>query len=67
MDNGCYVAQRDVLIPAAEKYAYQKTSHLDQNSDEFRCEWNRIFHRRMNLLADIHIYGRTESQWRDWT
>jgi hypothetical protein len=61
-----YIKQRNKLIPSAEKYAYSKTIHLDPTTEYFRNTWNHIFHWRMNLLVDVYIYKRLDSQWRDW-
>jgi hypothetical protein len=58
-----YEIAQDKLIPDAERYANTMTESMDKEGENYRAEWSRLFHRKMNFLADKVIYGRKESQW----
>ena len=46
-----YIAERDALIPAAERYA-EATTTPPRDSLEFSAAWTRTFHARMNKLME---------------
>jgi hypothetical protein len=55
MINKRYVAERDKLIPFAERYANKKFGERPgANRDKWVSDWNLAFHSKMDELAKTH-------------
>lgn len=56
MTDRVYEAQRNALIPKAEKHAYKITENLPRtgnNKEAWNNAWNFAFHSKMNELAKL--------------
>lgn len=61
-----YEQQRNALISEATMYADNWCEREGKSPivwETYVEAWNTQFHRRMNYLADIHIYKKSASQW----